>query len=119
MDCVFNSPVNIEGGIEVLLGKSVVIQCGQVYILVTSRRVWTHDPKLFRCVGLQPEKANIVVVKSPNMYKATYAPIAEEMLVVDSRGVSPENFPALPYRRADRTMFPFDRSCQYSISSGH
>ena len=138
MDCVFNSPVEIEGGIiyageasftvqqgaafagiEVLLGKSVVIQCGQVHILVTSRRVWTHDPELFRCVGLQPEKANIVVVKSPIMYKAAYASIAEKMFMVDSTGASPENFPALPYRRADRTMFPFDRSSQYSITSSH
>jgi microcystin degradation protein MlrC len=132
IDHMFNSPVKVSGtivrcgkasftiqgesgfaGVEVSLGQAAVIRSGCVFVLITSRRVWTHDPELFRCVGLQPERANIVVVKSPNMFKAAYAPIAEKMLVVDSQGASPANFPALPYRRVDRAMFPFDRRCEY------
>jgi microcystin degradation protein MlrC len=132
LDHVFNEPVNLLGrvtklaepsfriegtafsGVEVRLGRSAVVERGNVSVLLTTNRPWTHDPNFYRCVGLAPERANIVVVKSPLMYRTAYASIAKRMLPVDSEGASPSQFVKLHYRYIDPTMFPFDKTRQFT-----
>jgi microcystin degradation protein MlrC len=130
----FNSPVVVRGdivyvgepsfvlrdtafsGIDVYLGRSTVLQVGNIFILVTSQRTWTHDPELFRCVKLPPENAGIIVVKSPLMYRTAYAPIASTMITVRGIGASPSDFTCLPYRKVSRRLFPFDMNCPGYLS---
>ena len=44
---------------------AVVIEVGQVQILVAERSAMTVDPELFRSHGIDPVYCKIVVVKSP------------------------------------------------------
>jgi microcystin degradation protein MlrC len=50
----------------------------------------------------------IVVVKSPNGFRAPYREIAKEMILVDTPGWSTPKLRTLPYRRLPRPIYPLD-----------
>jgi microcystin degradation protein MlrC len=96
-------------GITTCMGRAVVLEVGLVLILIAERSAMTVDPELFRSHGIDPVHCKIVVVKSPNGFRAAYAPIAREMIVVDTPGVSSANLRTLPFRRVPRPIYPLDR----------
>jgi len=100
-------------GIETCMGTAVVFEAGMVRILIAERSTMTVDPELFRSHGLDPLDMKIVVVKSPNGFRAAYEPIAKRIFVVDTPGVSSANFAAMPFRRIQRPIYPFDRDLNY------
>ena len=53
-------------GITTCMGRTVVLESGQVHILIAERSAMTVDPELFRSHGIDPVYCKIVVVKSPN-----------------------------------------------------
>ncbi|MDX1981905.1 MAG: M81 family metallopeptidase [Bryobacteraceae bacterium] len=95
-------------GIETNMGPSAVLEVGQVRILIASRSAMTVDPELFRSHGIEPLYSKIVVVKSPNGFRACYEPIAKAIFVVDTPGVSTANLKTLPWRRIRRPIYPLD-----------
>jgi microcystin degradation protein MlrC len=95
-------------GITTSMGRATVLEVGQVSILVAERPAMTVDPELFRSHGIDPVYCKIVVVKSPNGFRAAYEPIAKAIFVVDTPGVSSSNFAALPFRRVARPIYPLD-----------
>ena len=64
--------------------------------------------ELFRSHGIDPAQMKIVVVKSPAGFRAAYGPIAKDMMVVDTPGVSTANLNTLPWRRVQRPIYPLD-----------
>jgi microcystin degradation protein MlrC len=100
-------------GIETCMGLSVVLEVGRVKILIASRSAMTVDPELFRSHGIQPEHCKIVVVKSPNGFRAAYEPIASRIFLVDTPGVSTARLRRLPWRRINRPIYPLDRNVRY------
>lgn len=96
-------------GITTCMGRSVVLEVGQIYILIAERSAMTVDPELFRSHGIDPTYCKIVVVKSPNGFRAAYEPIARAIFVVDTPGVSTANLKTLPFRRVPRPIYPLDR----------
>ena len=96
-------------GITTCMGRAAVVQAGHVLILMAERSAMTVDPELFRSHGIDPVYCQIVVVKSPNGFRAAYEPIAKAIFVVDTPGVSTANLAALPWRRIERPIYPLDR----------
>ena len=101
-------------GIETSMGRAVVLEVGKVLILVAERPAMTVDPSLYRSVGIEPQRLKIVVVKSPNGFRAEYAPIARKILLVDTPGISSANLRQLRYRRVPRPIWPLDRRMKYT-----
>ncbi|MBM3727218.1 MAG: M81 family metallopeptidase [Acidobacteria bacterium] len=95
-------------GIETHMGRAAVLEVGRVKILVAERSSMTVDPELFRSHGIDPVHCKIVVVKSPNGFRAAYEPIAREIFLVDTPGVSTANLGTLPWRRIARPIVPLD-----------
>jgi microcystin degradation protein MlrC len=100
-------------GIETSMGTSVVFEAGMVRILIAQRSAMTVDPELFRSHGIDPLHCKIVVVKSPNGFRAAYEPIAKRILVVDTPGVSTARLETMPFRRINRPIYPLDRDLSY------
>ena len=100
-------------GIETSMGCAVVFEVGLVRILIAERSAMTVDPELFRSHGLDPVYMQIVVVKSPNGFRAAYEPIAKRIFVVDTPGVSTANLEMMPWRRISRPIYPLDRGIRY------
>jgi microcystin degradation protein MlrC len=95
-------------GITTCMGRAVVLEVGQVKILMAERSSMTVDPELFRSHGIEPLHCKIVVVKSPNGFRAAYEPIAKAIFIVDTPGVSTANLRTLPFRRVPRPIYPLD-----------
>ncbi len=96
-------------GITTCMGRTVVLEVGLVLILIAERSAMTVDPELFRSHGIDPVYCKIVVVKSPNGFRAAYEPIARAIFVVDTPGVSTANLSTLQWRRIPRPIYPLDR----------
>lgn len=96
-------------GIEQSMGRAAVLDVGKVHILLAERSTMTVDPELFRSHGLDPLYMKMVVVKSPNGFRAAYEPFAKEMMVVDTPGVSAANLKSLPFKRVPRPIVPLDK----------
>ena len=90
-----------------------MLDVGHIRILLGERSTMTVDPALFRCFGIDPSYCKIVVVKSPNGFRAAYEPIAKKIFVVDTPGVSTANFAKLPWKRVSRPVYPLDPSLDW------
>jgi microcystin degradation protein MlrC len=128
LDTVYNEPVSIQGtvtfagparfrfggagytGVEMDMGDCAVIQSGQVSLLILGNAVMTVDPAMYRAVGLEPNEAGIVVVKSHIQFRAGYEDVARAIILLDSPGMSSDRLESLPFERIERPMFPFDRA---------
>src|SRR5262249_1556951 len=97
---------------------TVVLEVGQVRILMAERSTMTVDPELYRSHGIEPQRMKIVVVKSPNGFRAAYEPIAKKIFLVDTPGVSSANLRSLPYLRIPRPIYPLDAGVRYSPRLG-
>jgi microcystin degradation protein MlrC len=100
-------------GIETCMGTTVVLEAGMVRILIGSRSSMTVDPELFRSHGIDPAYCKIVVVKSPNGFRAAYEPIAKRIFIVDTPGVSTAKLENMPFKRINRPIYPLDRDLTY------
>ncbi len=89
-------------------GLTGVLQCGHVYIVVMSVACLQWDREVYKSLGLAPEDAQIVIVKSPAGFRADYEPIAAEVRILDAAGVCTPNLLSLPFKHIPRPMHPFD-----------
>lgn len=98
-------------GSENHLGRTVHLRCGEgdgVSVLVTEHRLQPLDAEIWRHAGIQPERLDVLVVKSTNHYRADYEPMASEVIQVNSIGLvamDPRNF---EFEHVRRPQFPLD-----------
>ena len=99
----------MAAGTQVDLGPTAVIRVGGVEVVVATRRYQVYDQMYFRHAGIAPEERAVIAVKSSQHFRAAFAPLAAEVLVVDSgRGLTSDDLRALDYRRVRRPNYPLD-----------
>ena len=60
------------------------------------------------CLGIQPERQRVLVVKAALAYKAAYGPVAGTVIEVDTPGLTRVNPLRFSYRNVRRPLFPLD-----------
>jgi microcystin degradation protein MlrC len=98
----------VFNGMEVTMGRYARLDTDGLSVLVTERPACTFDPETFRQAGLDPTQADIVVVRSANLFRAGWAQLSEDAIILDLPGASTPRFEALPYSRVPRPLFPLD-----------
>jgi microcystin degradation protein MlrC len=68
----------------------------------------TLDLRPYESSGLDPRAAQAVLVKSAGQFRGFYAPIAGEILELDTPGPVDGVLTRLPFRHLSRPMWPFD-----------
>ncbi len=96
-------------GRVVSMGEWVVITTGIHHLLVTSLPAVTADPATWRHAGLEPDDADVLVVRSCSDYRANFPSAAPEAINLDLPGVSTPRLENLPFRYAPRPLYPLDR----------
>ncbi|MDJ0951243.1 MAG: M81 family metallopeptidase [Alphaproteobacteria bacterium] len=86
-------------GSRMQLGPMARLRADGVQVIVSSRKQQAADQAMFRQLGLEPTTAKILVVKSSVHFRADFAPIAEEILVVRAPGANIADPAELPYRK--------------------
>ncbi len=104
----FIAPGPVAQGRHYDVGPSAVLSIGGVEVAVSSRRAQVHDRAMFRYLGIEPERASIVVLKSTCHFRADFEPIAAAVLVAIAPGGYVANPAAHPYRnlRAGVRLYP-------------
>ncbi|WP_104203793.1 M81 family metallopeptidase [Billgrantia saliphila] len=102
------------GGARLDLGPSACLRIGDVRVVVTSHKAQMADREMFRFVGIIPEEASLLVVKSSTHFRADFAPIAAKILICKAPGPMPFSPADLAWRRLAPGMrlSPLGRSFQ-------
>jgi microcystin degradation protein MlrC len=95
-------------GLEVSMGRAAVLQVGEVFILAMERPAETFDPGMYEAVGLPPQRAAVVLVRSANQFRDSYRSIAADTLMLDAPGPSTARLERLPWRKVRRPIHPLD-----------
>jgi microcystin degradation protein MlrC len=67
------------------------------------------SPGMFTQLGIALEDKQIIVVKSAQHFRAQYESTAREILYASSPGALDLDFASLPYRAANRALWPLTR----------
>lgn len=106
-----SDPVTLTGpsftGIQFSMGRWAVLHAGRLAILLTERAAYTSDPQTFRHVGLDPDLADVIVVRSATQFRAGYPKdSADAAIVLDVEGASTPSFERLHYERLSEELYP-------------
>jgi microcystin degradation protein MlrC len=89
------------------MGLTALVEVqGRNLLVLTSQRHPPFSLGQLTCLGIQPERQRLLVVKAAIAYKAAYAPIAGTILEVDTPGLTAVNPERFAYRHVRRPMYP-------------
>lgn len=114
VDARYAPPVRLSGTVASIekgdkdAEVEVVVKVGSVHVIVTQKRKPYHKEKDFTRLGLNPRKADIVVVKIGYLEPELYNMRADWLLALTPGGVD-QDLERLPYKRIKRPMFPLDK----------
>ena len=113
VDDRYAPPVRLAGTIRAIAttdpdaGVEVVVRIGSVDVIVTEQRKPYHYEADFERVGLDPRKADIVIVKIGYLVPELYDLRADWIMALTPGGVD-QNLKRLPYERIPRPIIPLD-----------
>ena len=97
-------------GREVSMGEWAVITTGSHHLLVSSSPSITADPATWRHAGLEPDRADVLIVRSCSDYRANFPGSAPEAVTLDLPGPSTPRLDHLEFRHAPKPLYPHDRA---------
>lgn len=104
----FDATGDYYGGCQMNLGPSACLRINDVRVVVSSYKAQMADLAMFRYVGIEPTKEDILVVKSTAHFRADFDPIAHEILVCTAPGDMSMRTTELPWTSLpdDLLMYP-------------
>ncbi|MDQ6604650.1 MAG: MlrC C-terminal domain-containing protein, partial [Chloroflexota bacterium] len=136
-DTMHGSPVTVTGRVRTIFegtwedsrpthggwrffdgGTTVVLETPDEHTLVlTSLRVGNTSIEQMYAVGVWPERYRVIVAKGVMSPLAAYAPIAAEIVMVNTPGVTSSDLSSFTYRRRRRPLYPFEMDATYEAMS--
>lgn len=127
-DLLHDAPVLVEGKVRTLSdgvfvdsqirhggwgggdqGLTAVVETAEGHtIVLTSRRMAPMSLEQVISLGVHPERKDILIVKGVVAPRAAYEPVAGEILLVDTPGVTSDNPAAFVYRQRRRPLYPLE-----------
>lgn len=86
-------------GCRMNLGPMARLRLGGVQILISSRNQQAADQEMFRHLGIEPAQQRILVLKSSVHFRADFAQLAREILVVAASGENVADLTQLQYKK--------------------
>lgn len=106
-----NVPVVYDGpsdrGTRTHIEKFAVLRIGKINVLLTNQPYAYIDPDYFRAVGLDPNKAKLIVTRSGYHFQLNFAKIGR-VVTVDTPGMSSYYVDQFPWKHA-RPFYPVDK----------
>jgi microcystin degradation protein MlrC len=90
------------------MGKTAVLDTGNVQIVVCSRNSEPFDLGCFRSVGIEPTQKKVLILKSRIHYRAGFRAIARQELPCDGVGVTSSDNSLFKFEKVRRPIFPLD-----------
>ncbi|HIM09652.1 TPA: M81 family peptidase [Candidatus Poribacteria bacterium] len=96
-------------GVEFDPGTRIVLQVDHVTLVLTSIPESAQDPNFYTSLGIDLSRLKIIVVKSHNTFKPSYAELTQTIKYADTPGSTAINLALLPYEKLPRPLFPLDK----------
>ncbi|MCH8186499.1 MAG: MlrC C-terminal domain-containing protein, partial [Chloroflexi bacterium] len=114
-DGKFEDPEPTHGGFRYYDGgTTVVLETSDDHTLVlTSLRIGNTSRQQMYSLGIRPEDKRVVVAKGVVSPRPAYAPIASEVILVNTPGVTTSDLSFFDYRRRRRPLYPFEADATY------
>ena len=90
------------------MGLTVVLAIGSIRLNLRSIPHFEWDVGIHKSVGLNPESAALVFVRSPAHFRVSYAPIAARIFLADTPGPTCVNMRRIPFTKVTRPFYPLD-----------
>jgi microcystin degradation protein MlrC len=90
------------------MGTTVVLDTGKVQIVIISRHVEPFDLGCFTSLGIDPLRKRYLMLKSRIHYRATFKPIARQIVECAGIGVCTSDYSQLQFRHVRRPIYPLD-----------
>jgi microcystin degradation protein MlrC len=108
-DGIFRNRGHMRDGIVENMGRTVVVQCSGVKVVLTEIKMAPWNLEQLRSVGISPEHEKIIALKSAVAFRAAYEPIAGKIIEVNSPGLSSVDLTTFNYQHIRRSLYPLDR----------
>ncbi|GGE50260.1 microcystinase C [Primorskyibacter flagellatus] len=89
-------------------GESALIESDGVMVIVTSLHRSVYDKEQLRIYGIEPEKMDVLVIKTMQGHRADFQPIAGVCLDVDSGGITSPDPLLFDWKHVPRPIWPMD-----------
>ncbi|MEX0761012.1 MAG: M81 family metallopeptidase [Dehalococcoidia bacterium] len=83
-------------------------------LLLTSRRAGNTSRGQMYQIGIRPEEFRVVVAKGVSSPRPAYQPIAAEIILANTPGVTTADLSTFTYHRRRVPLYPFELDCQYT-----
>jgi microcystin degradation protein MlrC len=91
------------------MGTTALVELpGRNLLVLTTQRHPPFSLGQLTCLGIEPRRQRILVVKASIAYKAAYAPVAGTIIEVDTPGLTAVNPTRFNYRHIRRPLFPVE-----------
>jgi len=104
----FRNDGPMNAGVETSMGPTAVLRIGGIDVVTISSRIQTIDLQVFLSQGIDPTSKSVLVVKSVQHFRAAYAPIARDIVLVDSGGICSPDITRLKFTKLRRPIWPLD-----------
>jgi microcystin degradation protein MlrC len=95
-------------GVQMDMGRSVVLDTGRVEIVVISRQQEPNDLACLKSVGIDPARKRYLMLKSRVHYGAGFAGLAKAVVECAGTGVCTSDYATLRFTKAPRPIYPLD-----------
>jgi microcystin degradation protein MlrC len=95
-------------GLKTHLGRTAVLDLGQVQIVVTERPHEPYDLAVFEHCGIDPRRKKFIMLKSRIHYRAAFKPMASHIVECAGAGVTNADLSVYTYHKLVRPIYPLD-----------
>lgn len=98
------------------LGKTAVLQTGNVFIHVVSKG--QHgDLGFYESFGIETKRCDLICVKACTSFRAGYSPFVAEIYNANTRGAAGCDLKALPFENLSKPVYPFEEISEKDVKS--
>lgn len=98
---------------EANVGPRVVLRIGNKIDVIFSRGRTGVERDFFKSAGISLEEKKILVVKSNQAHRASFAPVVAGIIDLDTPGACTVNYASLPYKMLPRPIYPVDEDMEW------
>ena len=101
-------------GLEVFMGRTVVLDTGPVQIVLLSRHIEPTAQEMLQVLGIDPARKQFVAIKSRVHWRADLGKVAREIVECAGVGVCTSDYGQLTFRKVRRPVFPLDPDLRWN-----
>lgn len=98
-------------GTTMSMGKSGVLEIGNVQVVVISQHTEPYDLGCFRSVGIEPTNKRYLILKSRIHFRAGFQAIATAEIPCNGVGVTSSDNSLFTFSKVRRPVYPLDPDC--------